>query len=828
MSINRIQKLLFSEYCDFEDMVLVESPFAQTTREGRGIRQVHLGLTPSKLVLATDVLPPMAESNIKYIPGIDPDIETFELVAVYPVECFNLSVFHRRKRQCLKAHFCNNRILYFELGGFEKRHMFWNLWCERLQFLNPEDPGSSQSETSVATSTSNSTIYLLSSRKIVTEEGIKQLWCNFGVEDVKKSKWTDRFLYMGSQFDEHWSNYRPRMHKPTYSDFLFKRHDRMHKRKEKSSRRSSGIELQTGRLSVNRFGTGVPEGCTSGLFLPSFSSILITKNSPTATEVSLIKFERINYPITDYISLTEEGVRIWEISRDTNPNVYKRKRHRRRYGILPQPYFLNGLGLWTVSSGERCSIQMKRVVSQIKIQDDLEEPTSLLSISKKQLVSSISCEALHLNHHIKIQDHGNKIEVKKSMLYFWTPDYLHRPRSSRHSYQELLDHLKKVRESCKKRDSKSKGGSCCKKGFYHMKNLSFVFKNESRRSSLMMHQRYPCNSDSDELYEDSSDDKEIRNVCGNESLQDMRDMLRLQVALTAWDFDSSTIACQLTMIDSDLFQRIPPTELAILIWQQTSKDAPNISNVLTFAHRISCLISTEVLRDESNKSRARLMSRLINVADKCHKLSNFQSCRSILCGLQSPAVYRLHSSWMYVRKRHATKYETFERLSRLYRDPRLPAYQQAFFLASKEHPYLPYIGDLILKLLDPGRNADSIQSWSSISETVKSGNSIANKLKSFSLIKKILLTLRLLPFDNSRVGTGNSFIPCRLYDDKIVRLNKVIEFFNKCQEAARMYQFRSNELATEYLLKARYKDDYANFLNSFAVEKSDYSKYIFK
>lgn len=43
MSLNRIQKLLFSEYSDFEDMVLVESPFAETTREGRGIRQVQIG-----------------------------------------------------------------------------------------------------------------------------------------------------------------------------------------------------------------------------------------------------------------------------------------------------------------------------------------------------------------------------------------------------------------------------------------------------------------------------------------------------------------------------------------------------------------------------------------------------------------------------------------------------------------------------------------------------------------------------------------------------------------------------------------------------------------
>lgn len=82
-----------------------------------------LGLTLTKFVLATDVLPSAEESDYKYIPGVDPDIETFELIAVYPVECVNLSVFHRRKRQTLKARFCNNNVLYFELGGFEKRNV---------------------------------------------------------------------------------------------------------------------------------------------------------------------------------------------------------------------------------------------------------------------------------------------------------------------------------------------------------------------------------------------------------------------------------------------------------------------------------------------------------------------------------------------------------------------------------------------------------------------------------------------------------------------------------------------------------------------------------
>jgi len=43
MSFNRIQKLLYSEYCDFEDIVLIESPFAEVNKNGKGIRQVQVG-----------------------------------------------------------------------------------------------------------------------------------------------------------------------------------------------------------------------------------------------------------------------------------------------------------------------------------------------------------------------------------------------------------------------------------------------------------------------------------------------------------------------------------------------------------------------------------------------------------------------------------------------------------------------------------------------------------------------------------------------------------------------------------------------------------------
>ena len=66
------------------------------------------GLTPTKLVIAKDVI---SDDNVLLT---NPD---FELISIYPIQYVNISVFHHRKRHTLKAHFCNNNIRYFELGG---------------------------------------------------------------------------------------------------------------------------------------------------------------------------------------------------------------------------------------------------------------------------------------------------------------------------------------------------------------------------------------------------------------------------------------------------------------------------------------------------------------------------------------------------------------------------------------------------------------------------------------------------------------------------------------------------------------------------------------
>lgn len=82
------------------------------------IRYILLGLTPTKLILAGDIIE-------KFDPRIqiDPDTGTLELLSLFPVECVNMSVYRRKNRNTLKAHFCNDQVIYFELAGSFKREV---------------------------------------------------------------------------------------------------------------------------------------------------------------------------------------------------------------------------------------------------------------------------------------------------------------------------------------------------------------------------------------------------------------------------------------------------------------------------------------------------------------------------------------------------------------------------------------------------------------------------------------------------------------------------------------------------------------------------------
>ncbi|KAG8298664.1 hypothetical protein J6590_010666 [Homalodisca vitripennis] len=294
---NRIQKLLFSEYSDFEDIVLVESPFAETNRHGTGIRQVQIGLTPTKLILASYFVETL-EGEEKPRLGRDPDIESFELVSAYPVECVNLSVFRHRRRQTLKARFCNGKVLYFEIGGWQERKMLWSVWCERIKFLAPYETGTSVSETSVASSSSSGSLYIVRSSLSVSQTGQPTLWCHYASSQATNTtlgSWADPHLYLGPAFFEKGINF---MTLPEIGKINKKR---FRKRTDKNKRR------------------------------PLFQPLAL---SPELEAVA------------------REAIELWESQRRLVPKV------RRRYGFSPFPMLLEGLGLCNLSKPQAFSLQV--------------------------------------------------------------------------------------------------------------------------------------------------------------------------------------------------------------------------------------------------------------------------------------------------------------------------------------------------------------------------------------------------------------------------------------------------------------------------------------
>ncbi|CAG9862694.1 unnamed protein product [Phyllotreta striolata] len=828
MSDNRVQKLLFSEYSEFEDMVLIESPFAQTTKDGRGIRQVHLGLTPTKLVLATDVLPPVDYVSFKYCPGVDPLIETFELVAVYPVECVNLSVYRTKRSQALKARFCNNKVLYFELGGFENRAMFWNLWCEKVKFFCPNGSGSSRSETSVGTSTTASTLYLLD-RKLVAVNGMKQLWFTFGPNPSLANSSVNEIIN---------SQYAPLVQPPSIEEFLHgtksAKSSKLAIRNQRSETTNYAEEnnLSVGdSVQINRFGSGVKEGCNIGLYLTVDDYVVPRRYSSIIDEQ---KAADSNFLVVNYEHLAESCVLAWELCRSADPSRYKIK-HKRRYGLLTQPTLLYGYGVLEAPKGCKYSLQMKRAVSEVSL-FKAEEPVLKTAVPKKVLVSSAS-------HRLLTEEFREVlVDEKPPFTYFWTPGYAYRPKTPKQVYDERLKELKAieiyqetVRMKRKRKRKKLKNLLCLYQNKIHKLGTDEESNDEAgdakkRKKQGFIHNIFPYSSNLN------------FNRPNETPLQHLKRILKVDVNVCAWEFDSLTLAQQLTMIDKQLFLKIPAVELDVLIWQNSSNGAPNIASVLAFSRRISNLFAHEIVKNDCVKARARLIARFINVADKCHKFSNFQSCKSVLNGLQSPAVYRLRATWAYLRKHHASKYRNFAFLCRFYRDTRMLSYQKTIFIVSHSPPFLPYIGDIINRLLGKIPEYSFPRKKSSIagSDTKTNRSETITGNRTDSIFHRFLKALALSQTNEVR-ETANRARKKYLMQRKKIRFKGLYEYYTtsglvsseggkeekvmetkayleRCQLGAMSYNFRRDEMARCYLLKARYKEDGENFSYSLSIE----------
>ncbi|KAF9801857.1 hypothetical protein SFRURICE_009710 [Spodoptera frugiperda] len=193
MLFGTIKKLLSSEYREFNDTILVESPFRETTRDGKDIlRLVQLGLTSRAFIIAYehDIMGKQTTSR-----GGSPlcrASSVIEILSMYPWESIKLSVFKKTKKQIVKATFINDGVRYFELIEMPKRNIFWSLWRLNIKELN--------------SSYKKWPFVVISSIKNCNEDVVEkrvpeciELRFIKHTEKEKWATWTDKYLYLGSQ-----------------------------------------------------------------------------------------------------------------------------------------------------------------------------------------------------------------------------------------------------------------------------------------------------------------------------------------------------------------------------------------------------------------------------------------------------------------------------------------------------------------------------------------------------------------------------------------------------------------------------------------------------
>uniref|UniRef100_A0A1B0B6D4 Uncharacterized protein n=1 Tax=Glossina palpalis gambiensis TaxID=67801 RepID=A0A1B0B6D4_9MUSC len=133
----RIQKVMIAEYNDIYEPVIVENPFTQVTECGQGLRQYHIGLTRTKLIFGCDDFDDCADLNSCLYREIDPEIETFQLVSLLPLQFVKLQFFRKQNRDIMCITICGeeDKPMFFEFGGHLYKNLFWNTWRERVSTI---------------------------------------------------------------------------------------------------------------------------------------------------------------------------------------------------------------------------------------------------------------------------------------------------------------------------------------------------------------------------------------------------------------------------------------------------------------------------------------------------------------------------------------------------------------------------------------------------------------------------------------------------------------------------------------------------------------------
>lgn len=122
-----------------------------------------------------------------------------------------------------------------------------------------------------------------------------------------------------------------------------------------------------------------------------------------------------------------------------------------------------------------------------------------------------------------------------------------------------------------------------------------------------------------------------------------QDMLSPMIFISK--MDDFEIAKQLTMVDYNIYKNVRETELFDCAFDKMKYRAPNVCKMLSRVDEISHWIGTMILSFADLETRAKMMNKMISIADKLLQLQNFHALAGFYVSLEAYSpINRLHKT----------------------------------------------------------------------------------------------------------------------------------------------------------------------------------------
>mmetsp|Transcript_34688 Transcript_34688/g.87212 ORF Transcript_34688/g.87212 Transcript_34688/m.87212 type:complete len:1018 (-) Transcript_34688:186-3239(-) len=160
------------------------------------------------------------------------------------------------------------------------------------------------------------------------------------------------------------------------------------------------------------------------------------------------------------------------------------------------------------------------------------------------------------------------------------------------------------------------------------------------------------------------------------------------------DVNPTEFARQLTLLEHDAYRAINPWEFLKQRWAKKKDQAPNILYMIQFSNQVSNWLVGEVVKVVDLRQRTLVLKQVIEVAEKCRELNNYNAIMELLACLDSSPVYRLRQSWAGLSRSTMKTYESLKELM----SPNNGFKNLRAALRTADPPAVPYLGVFLTDL----------------------------------------------------------------------------------------------------------------------------------